>query len=97
MRRFHATMTGLPDTAKVRRATYISNAVEATRLLSKGKVATTANDHGAITLWRDRYGRYRCEAHRNLSTIDSQSFTNLSSVRYWTRRWIKAIRTGNLD
>ncbi len=95
MAKYHPTFVGLPDTRKVRRAWYFDNAAQACRLLAEGKVATAANDHGAITLWRDKYRKYRCEAHRFLNTIDARSFTALSSVRSWTRRWLKAIKTGS--
>lgn len=82
---------GLEDTAPVRKAYMFRTVAELMRLLRQNRACTAADDHGAINVYKDRYGRYRCDRYLFMSAKDRQSFTNLADVRKWTKAALKAI------
>lgn len=82
---------GLEGTSRVRRVYMARTTAKVIELLKVGKVATAANDNGALNVWRDRHGKYRCEAYRRCITQDSQVFTCLTHVRSWCSEWFKKI------
>ena len=81
----------LTNTRKIRHGEMARTATQAIALLRRRIVASTADDYGAITVWNDRNGRYRCEAHRWMKTVDSQVFSSLADVRKWWAKWVKKI------
>jgi hypothetical protein len=85
------TLTGLTNTRKVRKCEFVSSATAVLRCLRKKVAATTAGDYGAINVWGDKDGDYRCDAMRYCATVDFQIFTNLNDVFTWSKKWIKEI------
>ena len=81
------TLTDLPDMPHKVRAVDVQTRTEAARWLVQGKAVTAAGDSGAVNLWRDRHGMYRCEFYRFRLTADSSMFGTLSAVRKWLREW----------
>ncbi len=82
---------GLPGTRKVRRVEMFRTPAGAIRLLRKRIVATAANDNGAVNVWDDREGFYRCESYRHMSILESRRFSNLREVRSWLKEWLRKI------
>jgi hypothetical protein len=63
----------------------------------QGIAATAANDYGAINIWDDKYGKYRCESMTYGVTVESKSFTRLVDVRRWATDWLHKISTGDFE
>ena len=90
-------LRGLPNTRKIRRCEHISSAAVAVTLLRCGIAGTTANDYGAINVWNDWDGKYRCESMRHFVTLESKTFTSLTAVRKWVSVWLRNISTGDYE
>ena len=67
-------------------------AIEIKEILAKGIAAATADDNGALSIWIDDNGYYRCEAQRYCKTIDSRIYTHLKSVIKWATKWLEEIK-----
>lgn len=90
-------LMGLEGTSKIRRAVFIHSAAEAIRVLRKGLAATSAADHGAINVWKDRKGQYRVWAGQQLATKASETLTSLKDVRWWVSIWLRRIKNPALS
>ena len=84
-------LIGLAGTRKVRRCEFFGSPNGAVNFLRRKVAATNAGDYGAINVWDDKDGNYRCESMRNYTILDSQVFTSLRAVRSWVRTWLKKI------
>lgn len=84
-------LTGLAGTRKVRHCEFIRTATAAIYHLRKRVAVTSAGDRGAINVWDDKEGLYRCESMANRSVLDSQRYTSLTKVRAWVSDWLKRI------
>ncbi len=61
------------------------------KALDKARVCSTASDEGAITVWIDDDGYYRCDMSRYLRSIVCQRFSTFSEVSKWLRRYLPQI------
>ena len=91
-------LIGLSGTRNTRRAERFESPAEAIKWLRKRVACTAADSNGALNVWDDRDGNYRCEAFRHLVVgwsislrVDSQTFTSYKAVREWVAKWLKEI------
>lgn len=78
-------LTGLPDTRKVRKTLMFSTITQALKILRKRVAASTASDEGAINIWNDKFGMWRCERQRYMITQSSGAFKTLKEVAAWLK------------
>ncbi len=89
------TLTGLPGTDGTAKATeFFKNVTAGVSALRRGLTATAAGDCGAINLWRDDAGKFRCEFYVRLTTRESTEFERLGQVVVWLQRWLPEIHGG---
>lgn len=86
-----AQLRGLTNTYPIRRAYLAKSTTKMLAGLRKGRAMTTADDYGALNAYQDRDGKYRCEAHCWMHTVDSQIFTSLTAAGKWWTVWVKKI------
>ena len=82
---------GLSGTRHLRHAEMFKTVAGAIRLLKKRIVATSAGDNGAVNVWNDKNGKYRCESYQYRSVLDSRVFSSFGGVRSWLKEWLKKI------
>ena len=87
-------LIGLAGTRKVRRCEFFGSASGAVNCLRRKVAATSAGNYGAINVWDDKDGSYRCEAMTHYVVRDSQVFTSLRAVRPWISTWLRKIHNG---
>lgn len=85
-------LSGLPGTTGDVEAVFILTASEAVEKIQEGYAVTAAADNGAINVWVDDSGKYRCEAQRYCVSVDSQEFNRLMDVAAWVREWLGRIQ-----
>lgn len=85
-------LKGLPNTRYVRACKFFRSPTAAIRILRKGLAATSSGSNGAINVWKDRDGKYRCEAMRFKMTTNSTLFSSQSGVRNWLAFWLRQIQ-----
>lgn len=61
-------------------------------ILRKGLAATTAGSKGAINIWKDDEGYFRCEACRHLVIVESKKYKYISMAEKWVKKWRKIIK-----
>ena len=83
---------GLPGTRKVRHCERFRTPAGAIALLRRNIVGVTADDNGALNVWKDKFGKYRCMACRYMVEIDSRTFTSLAATREWVAEWLENIK-----
>lgn len=74
------------DCALVRSVSGVRNA------LAKGIAVTVAGDNGAINIWKDDEGKYRCERMRFMVIQDSQVFVRAGDIGVWFKAAYAAIQ-----
>lgn len=84
-------LRGLAGTRKIRHCEFVRTPAEAIHHLRKHVAVTAAGDRGAINMWDDNHGFYRCESMANKQTLDSQRYATLRDVRYWASIWFRRI------
>ena len=85
-------LIGLPDTRKIRHCERFRTPAGAIALLRRKIVGTTADSNGALNVYVDKFGKYRCIAMRYCCEIDSQTFTSLVAARKWVIEWLEKIK-----
>ncbi|HYD60549.1 MAG TPA: hypothetical protein VEC35_09355 [Noviherbaspirillum sp.] len=82
-------LTGLPGVAggKIDSATYFSDVADALRQLDKHRAVLAAGDCGAVTVYVDDAGKYRCAMHRRMFTLNESIVSSKAAVRAWLKRW----------
>ena len=85
-------LRGLPGTSDVRECVFVGTAAQAIKNLRLGMAVSAASDNGAINMWDDAEGKYRCEAMRHMHTLEAKVFTNLKDVRRWVSEWLRKIQ-----
>lgn len=73
-------------------AAWIVDVTDISNVLKKGLACTSAGDNGAINIWKDDDGLFRCKAMRYRRTINEQKYRNISDVENWISIWIDAIK-----
>ena len=71
---------------------FINEASDVNAILAKGKAATAADRNGAINIWVDDTGRFKCEAMRYMQTVEEKDFSQMSSVTRWAKKWLNLIK-----
>lgn len=61
------------------------------KILRKGIGATTANSNGALNIWRDDKGKYRCAAYKYCSLLEEQIFETQKELAQWIKTWLPKI------
>jgi hypothetical protein len=61
-------------------------------IILNGYAATTAGSNGAINIWQDDEGQYRCEAMRHLATVEKKRYKKIQQAIGWTNRWMQKIK-----
>ena len=57
-------------------------------VLRTGRICSGAGDNGAITVWRDDKGAYRCEFSRFCISISSAEVISKAAVKRWLKDWL---------
>lgn len=79
------TLVGLPDTRKVRKTLMFRTITQCLEILRKRIAATAASDNGAINVWDDKFGMWRCERQRYMARQSAGSFKTLKEVVAWLK------------
>lgn len=82
---------GIADTKNEKEAVFARSKKDVHDAVRAGKYATAADSNGAIGAWVDDNGDYRCEAYRNLRTIELKRFNSMGKVTDWYANWMKKI------
>ena len=86
-------LTGLPGTnGKARKCVMVKSLSATLKTLRLRLAATTTGDNGAINIWRDDLGFYRCTAMRFGQTIDEICVKTLKEISPWIKEWLAKIR-----
>ncbi len=72
-------------------AEFFGKALEIKKILDSGKAATAADENGALNVWKDDEGFFRCTAMRFCSTINEERFADFKDVEKWAKKWLKEI------
>ena len=54
--------------------------------------ATAAGDNGSINIWKDKYNRYRGEAHCHRVTQDEINCNTQKELKAWVDKVLPSIR-----
>ena len=83
-------LVGLPGVkAKAIDSPSVSTRTAAIREIKRGaRAITAAGDDGAINVWKDDDGMWRCEFQRYKSTLDSKTYRYLAAVDQWLKEWM---------
>lgn len=57
-------------------------------ILRKGRICSSAADCGAVTVWKDDKGAYRCEFDRHRVPFNEATFDTKAAVRRWLKEWL---------
>ena len=53
---------------------------------------TAAGDSGAINVWLDDDGHFRCESMAYMRTIEKMAFSDVDKAKKWVKKWLKKIQ-----
>ena len=67
---------------------FASSSTGLLRALKTDRLATVAGEHGAVIVWIDDAGTYRCEFCRDDLTLEEQVFDAKAQVREWLSAWL---------
>lgn len=88
------TLTGLPDTRKIRKGEMFRTISQARKLLSKRIAATAASDNGAINIWDDKHGNWRGERQVFMCTRSRCEVKTLKELVAWLKIELPKIERG---
>jgi hypothetical protein len=71
-------------------AIFIKEACEIKKIQSD-LALTAAGPYGAINIWMDSRGNLRCEAMRNLCSVEKRIFRSIKDVENWANNWLYLI------
>lgn len=78
------TLVDLTDARrKETRAVAATSRTDAIRWLREGYAITASGDNGALNVWKDKNGLWRCEFMRFLICQDSRSYKHIAAVDAW--------------
>lgn len=61
-------------------------------ILRKGHAGTIAGNRGAVNIWKDDDGYFRCESFRYCITIETKRYKYISIAEKWVKKWMKVIK-----
>ncbi len=73
-------------------AVFIKKPSDIRKILRAGKGATTADDNGAINIWRDDEGMIRCDAMAYMRSLEKKKYKTLTEAEKWVAKWLNKIR-----
>jgi len=76
---------------KEMQAIFIKKASEITKVTTSAAV-TAAGSNGAINIWLDDDMHFRCEAMKFMVTVDKQTYSDVSKVKAWAKKWLSEIK-----
>lgn len=79
-------LEGLNDTCKIVMAASVQSITEAMRFVYADDTITAVGGDGAINVWKDKFGRWRCELCQHRMTTDSKTCHYKADVRRWLKR-----------
>lgn len=83
------TFTGLPGVLEHELPGLMVNSLSgALRNLGPSRVCSDAGDVGAVTVWIDSAGSYRCAFTNQWAVIDTVTVTTKQAVKRWLQEWI---------
>ena len=85
-------LVGLPGTSRKIEAVIVDSGAQAVKALRDGKAATAAGPNGAINVWIDDGGRYRCHLQVFREVNHSANCRSLRSVSAWVREYLARIQ-----
>ena len=86
-------LVGLEGTTETERdCLFIEKASEIEVVLRNGYAASSADDNGAINIWVDDEGKYRCVSMRWCVTQESRIYKKISSAINWAEKWLALIK-----
>ncbi len=90
---YMATLTGLDGVAASETpAAMIRSRTAGMRALMLHGAITAAGDRGAINVWRDDAGLYRCELMRFGVAHERAEWKHLAAVDSWLQEWLPALQ-----
>lgn len=86
------TLTGLPGVSRIETQAACFNSVTAgMQGLKQHGAITTAGSYGAINIWKDDLGNYRCQLQRWMARYEDTKFAHLGAVDQWLRDWLPTL------
>lgn len=80
-------LTNLPGRPGITKAEGVSSRTAAINALRSGNAVTASGDDGAINVYRDNAGEFRCIFCQFRVRIKSETFRHLAAVDEWLREW----------
>lgn len=86
-------LSGLKGTnGKDIKCIFIDKGIDIEVILNDGFAATTADDNGAINVYKDDNGNIRCEIMRYMITLQEKTFENIEDAIKWVDEWLPKIK-----
>lgn len=63
--------------------------------LVANRCCSAAGDHGAVMVWRDDAGAWRCAFMRYQATLEAATFSSKAAVTTWLRAWLPKMHDGS--
>lgn len=60
--------------------------------VTKTLAATAAENNGAINIWIDDDGNFRCESMRFFQSLEKQIYDDINDAKTWARKWLSEIK-----
>lgn len=85
-------LTSLPGTKEDKEVHFIDIPRRAVKFLLKGCAVTAVGENGAINVWSDDEGQYRCCSMRYYQTQDNKIFDDIQNIIPWLKIWLEKIQ-----
>ena len=80
------TLRGLPGVKQVRtRAVFVTSVTMGMEFVREGLAITCSGDEGALNVWKDDDGTWRCERHRFKLVASEAKFKYIAAVAQWLK------------
>lgn len=90
---FYHTLVNLEGVKRKKtKCVFIKDASRIKGLLSRDVAITSADDNGALNIWIDDKGVYRCKSMRYGFILDKKETLDIEEVIQWAEKWIKEIQ-----
>lgn len=67
---------------------FVGTVSQAMKALREVRLCSAAGDHGAVTVWRDDAGLFRCDFSRHRNTVATALWSKKVEVQAWLREWL---------
>lgn len=83
------TFTGLPGVAGEKLEGPMTESVSGFMAALRGnRICSAVGSNGAVTVWKDDDGMWRCDFSRYCSTVCGATVKTKAQVREWLREWM---------